>query len=117
LRGTQRSQKKTTVKNEFRARHRITYKFWSNTTPTLALPLKGRGIFLPRIGILLSPQGEGWDGGGFRRFSFCYRFLVFKSLFSVISVADIVYSSGTISSATMLMILINGLTAGPAVSL
>ena len=27
------------------------------------------------------------------------------------------YSSGTISSATMLMILISGLTAGPAVSL
>jgi hypothetical protein len=29
----------------------------------------------------------------------------------------LIYSSGTISSATMLMILISGFTAGPAVSL
>ena len=34
-----------------------------------------------------------------------------------VSQSRIAYSSGTISSATMLMILINGLIAGPAVSL
>ncbi len=54
------------------------------------------------------PIKEESQGGGL---------ISISSVFSVLSVADGVYSSGTISNATMLMILISGLIAGPAVSL
>ena len=42
---------------------------------------------------------------------------LFWSVFSVLSVAIPPYNSGTISNATIFMILIRGLIAGPAVSL
>jgi hypothetical protein len=56
----------------------------------------------------LPPQGEGWDGGGNDSTS---------SVFSMISMGNVIYNNGTIISATILMILMSGFTAGPAVSL
>src|SRR4051794_24520683 len=51
------------------ARRRRMYVSIANleTTPTLALPLKGRGCCKgggAAVGCLLPLQGEGWDGGG-----------------------------------------------------
>jgi len=54
------------------------------TTPTLTLPLKGRGNSFPTQSDTknhLPPQGEGWDGGGVGVVSFCYALLEFQQSF------------------------------------